>query len=143
MCKLKSAAIHPMFLLALALPAVSHSGTAQTPGRPPTPTAEIILNDTKMEAEIARSVSDVDRRVQAALDEMGLRITSPEATSDTRREYQAYNGDRIVQIGVERETARRTTIRVSSLRLFQGRRNGLEHDTGHARLVLERILQLN
>ena len=143
MCTLKSAAIRPMFLLVLALHAVSNRGTAQTPDRPPTPTVEIILNDTKMEAEIARSISDVDRRVHAALGEMGVRITSPEATSDTRREYQAYHSDRIVQIWVERETASTTTISVSSLRLFQGRRNGLEHDTGHARLVLERILQLN
>lgn len=143
MCNFTGTALRPVLFLSLALLLVVGRGAAQGTERPSAPVGEIVLNDTKMETEVRRSITDVDRRVRAVLEQMGLRITRvPETSTGTRREYQAHSGDRIVEIWVEAGGARSTTVSVSSLRLFQGRSNGLQHDTEHARLVLERILRL-
>lgn len=144
MCRSAGTAVRLVFFLSLALLLVVDRGAAQGTDRPSTPVAAIVLNDTKLEAEVGRSIADIDRRVRTVIDQLGLRITrAPESTTGARREYQAHGGDRIVEIAVVEGTARRTTVSVSSFRLFQGRSNGLRHDTDHAHLVIERILRQN
>ena len=98
--------------------------------------AEAAFTDQGAEAVVQGSISDVDRRTRAVLQDMGMTITGTDYEDNaTERQFEARSGDRVVRVELESRSATTTEVDVSY------RVGDVNYEKEQARDIIRRIQQ--